>query len=220
MEPFAVPVRVLVVDDHLPYRQGVCAALAGHEFEVCAEAASGPAAVRQALVHRPDLVLMDISMPEGDGVTATAEIASRLPETKIVMLTSFLDDENLFGAIKAGASGYLLKGYIDEDLPNKLKDVLVGEAALSPGLAARLLAEFRQRERPRLGLRRQGVEKLTEREWEILELLKDGLSTSEIAECLSLEQVSVRANVTRILKKLQIRNRATLKQMLSRAEVE
>ena len=220
MEPsHRAPVRVLVADDHVPYRQGICAALAGHAFDVCAEAADGPGAVRAALEHLPDVVLMDISMPGGDGITATAEITSQLPETKVVMLTSFYDDENLFGAIKAGASGYLLKGAVDEDLPNKLTEVLEGEAALSPGLVMRVLDEFRHRERPRLGLRRKGVEKLTAREWEILELLQDGLTTLQIAERLSLEPVSVRANVTRILKKLHLENRGTLERMLGRGEV-
>jgi DNA-binding NarL/FixJ family response regulator len=210
------PVRVVVADDHVPYRRGISGALSGRGFEVCAEAADGPAAVRAALEHQPDIVLRDISMPGGDGLTATAEITSRLPEAKVVMLTSYYDDENLFAAIKAGASGYLLKGSTDEDLPHRLREVLAGEPSLSAGLVTRVLAEFRHRERPRLGLRRRGVEKLTEREWEILELLRDGLTTVQIADHLSLEPVSIRANVTRILKKLRVKDRGALLRLMHR----
>ena len=210
------PVPVVVADDHVPYRRGVCAALDGHGFEVCAEAFTGPTAVQATLEHRPDVVLMDISMPGGDGITATAEITSQLPATKVVMLTAFYDDENLFAAIKAGASGYLLKGEVNEDLPHRLQEVLQGEAALSPGLVMRLLDEFREQDRPRLGLRKKGVDKLTEREWEILELLGEGLTTVQVADRLSLEPVSVRANISRILKKIQVKDRATLLELIHR----
>jgi DNA-binding NarL/FixJ family response regulator len=126
------PVRVVVADDHLPYRGGICAALDGHGFEVCAEAANGPAAVRATLEHGPEVVLMDISMPGGDGIIATAEITSQLPETKVVMLTAFYDDDNLFGAIKAGASGYLFKGEVGQDLPHRLRKVLQGKPLSHP----------------------------------------------------------------------------------------
>ncbi len=201
------PVRVVVADDHVPYRRGICAALDGHGFEVCAEAFNDSTAVQATLEHRPDVVLMDISMPGGDGITATAEITSQLPETKVVMLTSFYDDANLFGAIKAGASGYLLKGSTDEDLPHRLQEVLDGEAALSPGLAMRLMDEFRNRERPKLFRPRRRQEQLTEREWEILQIIKEDASTKEIAKRLSLSDSAVRSHISSILKKLQVQDR-------------
>lgn len=201
------PVRVVVVDDHVPYRRGICAALDGHGFEVCAEAFSGPTAVQAALEHRPDVVLMDISMPGGDGITATAQITSQMPETKVVMLTAVYDDANLFGAIKAGASGYLLKGSTDEDLPHRLREVLEGEATFSPGLVMRLIDEFRGRERPKLFRPKRRENELTEREWEILQMLKEDMSTTGIAKRLSVSSSAVRTHISVILKKLRVTDR-------------
>ena len=203
----ASPIRVVVADDHVPYRHGIRAVLDGHGFEVCAEAADGPAAVQATLECRPDVVLMDISMPGGDGITATAQIISKLPETKVLMLTAYYDDENLFGAIQAGASGYLLKGEVDEDLPHRLERFIEGEPALSPALARRLMDEFRERHRPKLFRSRRQHNELTEREWEILELLKQDMSTTEIADHLTVSGSAVRSHISSILKKLQVSDR-------------
>jgi DNA-binding NarL/FixJ family response regulator len=211
------PIRVVIADDHVAHRHGIGAVLNGRGFEVCAEAASGPAAVEAVLEHRPQIVLMDISMPGGDGISATAEIISQLPETTVLMLTAFYDDENLFGAIKAGASGYLLKGEVDEDLPDRLRNFLQGELPLSPALAKRLMNEFRHRERRRpLRLHKNQADGLTKREWDVLELLREGLTTAQIGDRLSIEPVSVRANITRILKKLRVKDRGALLQLLRR----
>ncbi|MDQ5874799.1 MAG: response regulator transcription factor [Actinomycetota bacterium] len=208
-------VRVLIADDHAAVRLGVKAALDGCGFDVCADVADGPSAVQAARELRPDVCLMDISMPGGSGIEATAEITAELPQTKVVMLTTFEDDAHLFDALRAGASGYLVKGMPEEDLPEKLRAVLDGEGVLSPGLIGRLMGEFRGRERPRrLRLRHKDADKLTPREWEILEVLQEGLSTQQVAERLSIAPVSVRSNITRILKKLRVQDRKKLMELL------
>jgi DNA-binding NarL/FixJ family response regulator len=200
-------VRVLVADDHAATRFGIRSALEGEGFLVCAEAADGPSAVEAAIETRPEACLMDINMP-GGGIDATAEITSRLPETKVVMLTASEDDQDLFASIRAGASGYLLKGIAEEDLARRLDEVLSGEGVLSQGLVGRLIEEFRRRDRPqRLRLKKKPVSELTEREWDVLSLLHEGLSTADIADRLSLAPVSVRSYISDILKKLRVQSR-------------
>lgn len=183
------------------------AALEEGGFEVCAEVNSAEAAVDAALRERPDLCLLDIKMP-GNGIMAAARIGQELPETAIVMLTVSRDDNDLFDALRAGASGYLLKDTDPDRLPLALRGVMQGEAALPRSLAARVLDEFRQRERRRrLPLVKERGTKLTEREWEVLEFLREGLSTSEIARRLFIGDVTVRTHVSSILKKLRVPNR-------------
>ena len=201
------PIRILVADDHPATRAGVRAALDGAGFKVCAEAADGPSAVEAALRERPEICLLDIHMP-GSGITAAAEITSALPETAIVMLTISRDDEDLFDALKAGAIGYLLKDTDPRRLPHALRGVLDGEAALPRPLVARVIAEFRhqsaRRRVPFLG--RQAIE-LTRREWQVLDLLKDGLTTREIAARLVISEVTVRTHVASIMRKLRVPTR-------------
>jgi DNA-binding NarL/FixJ family response regulator len=201
------PIRVLLADDHAAVRAGIRMALAGEGFEVVAEAADGPEAVAAAVREEPDIALLDVNMP-GSGIRAAEEIVQALPRTVVVMLTVSRDDDDLFSALRAGASGYLLKDTDPGRLPFALRGVLEGEAALPRGLVARLIEEFRTRgKRRRLPLMRQRGVELTEREWEVLELLHDGLKTGDIAKRLSISPVTVRRHVSEILKKLRVTSR-------------
>jgi len=209
-------IRVVIADDHPPTRTGVRAALERGGFVVCAEAADGNAAIEAARRERPDVCLLDIHMP-GDGIRAAETIAHELPETAVVMLTVSRSDADLFDALRVGACGYLLKDIDPERLPLALYGVLEGEAALPRRLVALLIEEFRERRRRRripLGGRRS-VE-LTDREWEVLELMRDGLSTEEIAARLFISPVTVRTHVSAILRKLQVPTREAAVALLER----
>jgi DNA-binding NarL/FixJ family response regulator len=204
-------VRVLVADDHAPTRDDVVHVLtADGRFEVVAEVADAAAAVEAAVRERPDVCLLDVNMP-GSGVGAAWEISARLPQSKIVMLTVSREDQHLFAALRAGASGYLLKDMDPSRLPHALSDVLEGKAALPRELMARLVSEFRDR-----GARRRKTvvegpySALTSREWQVLDLLRQELSTAEIARRLTVSSVTVRTHVNSILRKLRAPNRAAL----------
>lgn len=200
---------MLLADDHQPTRAGVRSALNGSGFIVVADVGSAEAAVETALRERPDVCLLDINMP-GNGIAAAAEISARLPETAIVMLTVSRDDADLFDALRAGASGYLLKDTDPMRLPHALRGVLDGEAALPRTLVARVIDEFRGRgRRRRLAFGKNRAVELTEREWEVLELLHQKLSTAEIAERLFVSQVTVRTHIAAILRKLRVPDRAS-----------
>ena len=200
-------ISVLLADDHAAVRAGIRLALAGEGFDVVAEAPDAPGAVEAALREHPDIALLDVNMP-GSGIKAAEEIAQALPETTVVMLTVSRNDDDLFAALRAGAAGYLLKDTDPGRLPYALRGVLEGEAVLPRGLVARLIDEFRTRgKRRRLPLMRQRGVELTEREWEVLEFLHDGLSTAEIAERLKISPVTVRRHVSEILKKLRVTSR-------------
>jgi DNA-binding NarL/FixJ family response regulator len=207
---------VVLADDHPPVRAGVRAALERDGFVVAAEAADGPSVVEAALREQPDIVLMDINMP-GNGIEATKEIARQLPQTAIVMLTVSRSDADLFDALCAGASGYLLKDIDPARLPDALRGVLDGEAALPRHLVALVIEEFRERRRHRRLplIKERGVE-LTEREWEVLELLREGLSTAEIGERLFIAPVTVRTHVAAIVKKLHVPDREAAVKLLER----
>jgi len=212
------PLRVVIADDHVPTRAGVRGALEDGGFIVCAEASSGPAAVRAALEHDPDVCLLDVHMPGGNGIAAAGEIAEALPNTQVVMLTASQDDDDLFDALRAGASGYLLKDTDPDRLPHALRGVLSGEAALPRTLVAKVIEEFRGRgRRRRLPLLRRLNVDLTDREWEVLEQLRDELSTREIAERLQISEVTVRRHVQTVLKKLQVKDRASAVRLLEEA---
>jgi two-component system, NarL family, nitrate/nitrite response regulator NarL len=165
--------------------------------------------------HRPDLCLLDIGMP-GNGIEAAARIVARLPETAVVMLTVSRDDDDLFEALRVGAAGYLLKDIDPGRLGSQLRGVLAGEPILSPALVGRLMEEFRghgRGRRPPLRNKLRGVE-LTEREWDVLELLRVGLSTAQIAVRLEISQVTVRRHVGRMLKALRVSDREAAVRML------
>jgi DNA-binding NarL/FixJ family response regulator len=202
------PLRILIADDHAPTRASVREVLEEQGFVVTSEAADASAAVASAIRDRPDVCLLDIRMP-GSGVAAAWEITSRLPRTRVVMLTVSRRDADLFAALRAGAHGYLLKDTRPDRLPDAIRDVASGEAALPGSLVARVIQEFRERSpRRRLPLSRiPGGEPLTSREWEVLELLRQGASTAEIARTLSVTPATVRTHVTAILRKLRARDR-------------
>lgn len=202
-------VRVLIADDHAPTRADVRKALdADERFEVCADTADAPGAVQAAVRERPDVCLLDVSMP-GGGLSAAWEIAARLPRAKIVMLTVSSEDADLFAALRAGAEGYLLKTMSFSELPDVLEGVCSGEAAIPPGLVARVLKRFRGRDpRWRQPLDHELGERLTSREWEVLELLAEGCSTAEIASGLVITTSAVRAHITAVVRKLNVPDRA------------
>jgi DNA-binding NarL/FixJ family response regulator len=174
--------------------------------------------VAAAVRERPDVCLLDIRMP-GSGIQAAQAIAQQVPESAIVMLTVSRSDTDLFDALRVGAAGYLLKDTDPERLPHALRGVLEGEAALPRRLVTLLIDEFRQRSRhKRLRLVRRGGVDLTTREWEVLELMRDGLSTGEIAERLFVAPVTVRTHVAAILRKLQVRDRKEAVRLLDDSE--
>lgn len=212
------PPRVVIADDHLPTRVGVRIALEQDGFVITAEETTGAGAVAAALRERPDVCLLDVHMPRGTGVEAAAAIRAQLPETQVVMLTGSSDDDDLFEALEAGASGYLLKGIDPGLLGSALRDVLRGEAALAPALAARVIGEFRARGRRRArGLVRPEEDDLTSREWEVLDCLSEGLSTARIAERLFISETTVRRHIGSILKKLHVSTRQAAVEVAARS---
>ena len=197
----------MIADDHPLVRFGVRRALESGGFTVCAEAIDAEEAIYAAVRERPDVCLLDISMP-GSGISAAEAIAAEVPECAIVMLTVSRSDTDLFAALRAGASGYLLKDIDPDRLPHALRGVLDGEAALPRDLAALLIEEFRRRGRyQRLRLVRRGGEDLTSEEWEVLELMRSGLGTNDIADHLAISPVIVKTHVAAILRKLRVSNR-------------
>jgi DNA-binding NarL/FixJ family response regulator len=212
------PVRIVIADDHPPTRAGIARALDGDEFTICAEAFDARTAVDAALSHRPDLCLIDVHMA-GSGIAATREITTRLPETAVIMLTVSRNDEDLFDALRAGAAGYLLKDMNPDRLPDAIRGVLNGEAAMPRMLVAQLIDEFRERgRRRRLFLGRRRPVDLTSREWEVLVLMREGLSTTEIAARLFIANPTVRTHIASILRKLQASDRKDALRLIAAAE--
>jgi DNA-binding NarL/FixJ family response regulator len=199
---------VLVADDHAALRRGVRVALQNGSFRVVAECADAATATEAAVRLRPDVCLLDIQMP-GNGITAAREISARVPTTKIVMLTVSEDDADLFAAIQAGAISYLIKGSDPVRLSGALQAVLSGDAVLPPALVARLIGEFQRRSKRAERLRELELDGivLTRREWDVLELLGEGRSTSEIAAVLYISPATVRSHVASTLKKLHAGSR-------------
>ncbi len=200
-------IRVLVVDDHSLFRKGVAAALADYpDIQLVGEASHGQQAVTKAREMDPHVVLMDISMPGMDGLEATRRIKAELPHVKIVILTIAEEDQNLFEAIKSGAQGYLLKNVEPRDLAEMLRGVFQGEAPISRGIAAKMLAEFaRQAQGTTAGAQRIGH--LTRREREVLGLVASGITNKEIATALGISPSTVKNHLQNILEKLHLDNR-------------
>lgn len=196
-------IRVLIADDHPIVRKGICALLAETEgFEVVAAVADGEEAVQLATEMQPDVILMDLVMPGMDGIEATRQIVNQRPEACILVLTSFVADDKLFPAIKAGALGYLLKGSSPEELLRGIRQVYRGEPALHPIIARKLLHEVAVP-----ADRTPTPETLTPRELKVLQLLAQGLSNQEIAGELAVSEPTVRAHMSHILGKLHLANR-------------
>jgi DNA-binding NarL/FixJ family response regulator len=200
--------RILLVDDHILFRKGVAALLANHpEMQVVGEASNGFEAIAVARETLPDVILMDINMPECDGLDATRRIKREMPHVKIVMLTVSDDDQHLFEAIKSGAQGYLLKNLEPDQLHDLLESISRGEAPLSGVIAAKILKEFA---RPDPGLAEDLeviIDELTSRESTILQLVSEGKTNKEIASDLVISENTVKIHLRNILEKLHLKNR-------------
>jgi DNA-binding NarL/FixJ family response regulator len=200
-------VRILLADDHALFRDGVASLLAAWGHEVLGQVSDGDAAVEAAVRLRPDLVLMDVAMPGGGGLEATRRLAVVAPDVAIVMLTASEGVDDLFAAIKAGARGYLLKNLESGELRGMLDAVARGEAAITPAIAGRILAELARPETvpaPASG----GPDRLTERELDVLRLVVAGLRNKEIAAELGISENTAKFHLRNILDKLHAQNRA------------
>lgn len=197
-------IQVLLTDDHAIVRKGVRALLATErDIRVIGEACDGLEAVRQAKALSPDIVLMDLVMPNLDGIEATRQITASLPRTRVLVLTSFAADEKVFPAIKAGALGYLLKDSGPEELIQAIRNVYRGQSSLEPSIARKVLLELSN---PPTKQSLTG-ELLTERELEVLRLVAKGCCNKEIAARLSVSELTVRTHVSKILSKLHLASR-------------
>lgn len=198
--------RILIVDDHEVVRLGLRALLNRHpDFEVVAEAANAREALEKVDAYHPDVVVMDIRLPGMSGVEACQEIAARFPDTKVIMLTSYAEDEMLFAAIRAGAAGYVLKQIGGDDLIRAIEAVGRGEALLDPSLTQRVFEEVRRAQREEEA---SAFAELTNQEMQVLRLVAEGRTNREIAESLYLGEGTVRNYVSNILGKLGVANRA------------
>lgn len=209
--------RILIADESESLRVGIRLAVERHGFVVCAEETSATGAVEAAVRERPDVCLLDVEM-SGDGIAAAAAIADRIPEAAVVMLTASRNDVDLFRALEAGARGYLTKDIDPVRLPVTLEAVLEGEAALPRTLVARVIDEFRSRSRrgPTAFVRRKHSD-LTSREWEVLDAMREGLSTAEIARRLFLSEVTVRRHISSIIRKLDVSSRDEAVRLVERS---
>jgi len=204
----AESIRVLLVDDQKLMREGLRVLLELEpDLDVVAEAGDGQAAVEAYAAHQPDVVLMDIRMPGMDGVEATWRLRERWPQARVIILTTFDDDEYVFEGLRAGALGYLLKDVSGQELAEAVRTVATGGALIEPSVARKVLAEFARLAPPARPLEEALPEPLSGREREVLQLLGQGLSNREIATRLSLAEGTVKNYVTGILQKLGVRDR-------------
>ncbi|MFF5209363.1 response regulator [Streptosporangium sp. NPDC000396] len=203
------PIRVLIVDDHALIRRSLEMALAAEtDIEVVGEASDGQEAVELADRLTPDVMLMDVRMPRRNGIEATREIKASVPSTRIIMLTVSDEEEDLFEAIKAGATGYLLKNVQLDEVPEAVRGVHEGQSLINPAMAAKLITEFanmsrKEAERPP----QVPVPRLTDREMEVLRLVAKGMNNREIAKQLFISENTVKNHVRNILDKLQLHSR-------------
>ena len=199
-----MPIRVLLADDHPVVRRGLAALLGTlDDFEVVAEATDGEAAVREAQLSRPDVILMDVRMPGIDGVEATRRIRKAVPDAAVLVLTMYDDDATVFTAMQAGARGYLLKGAEQEDIADAIRAVARGQAIFGPGIAARVLDHVANPP----AAEPDPFPELTARELDVLRLLASGRRTAEIAGRLHLSPKTVSNNLTSIFAKLEVTDR-------------
>jgi two-component system, NarL family, response regulator DevR len=198
--------RILLVDDHEVVRLGLRALLEKNpKFEVVAEAATAREAVEKTESHKPDVIVMDIRLKGGSGIEACQEITAKFPGTRVIMLTSYAEDEMLFSAIRAGAAGYVLKQIGGDDLINAIEAVGRGEALLDPAVTQRVFQEVRKAAREEEA---SAFSDLTQQEMHVLQLVSEGRTNRQIAELLFLGEGTVRNYVSSILSKLNVRNRA------------
>jgi NarL family two-component system response regulator LiaR len=196
-------IRLFIADDHIVVREGL-RALLGTEpgIEIVGEAADGKEAVASIRSLKPDVVLLDLIMPQMSGLEVIMEVVRDDPQVRILVLTSFSDDDKVFPAIKAGALGYLLKDSSPQELIQAIRDVYRGEPSLDPAIALKLLHEFKEP-----AVQPPAPEPLTEREVKVLSLVSHGLANQEIAEVLGISERTVRTHVGNILSKLHFANR-------------
>ncbi len=194
------PIRLLIVDDHSVVREGLRAFLRLQDgIEVVGEAASADDAIRVAGASSPDVVLLDLVMPQGDGIGAIRRLLEAAPGVRVLVLTSFADDSQIFAAIAAGAAGYLLKDVDPQALADGIQDVYAGRPALDASVAARLMH--------RSGSPRQGHSDLTARERDVLGLIVEGLANKQIAQRLGIGEKTIKTHVSRVLAKLGVADR-------------
>lgn len=196
-------IRVMIVDDHPVVRRGIQSLLAEEEdIQAVGEAVNGKDALEKAKSLKPDVILMDLVMPEMNGIEAIEKITASMPETRILVMTSFAADDKVFPSIKAGALGYLLKDSDPEDLIRMIRQVYRGELSIHPTIARKVIQELNRPAKEPLT-----PSPITEREEEILQLLAQGLENKEIAARLVVRDATVRTHVSNILRKLQLANR-------------
>jgi DNA-binding NarL/FixJ family response regulator len=209
-------IKVLLVDDQTLIRQGIRLLLEIEtDIQVVGQAANGRAAIEQVEALQPDVILMDVRMPEMDGVAATRELSARYPEVKVIILTTFEDDETVFEGLKAGARGYLLKDISSEEMAQAVRKVAAGEALIEPRLTRKVLAEFSRlatatgQPKPSKagGFSESLPGALTDRELEVLQALAHGLSNREIAGQLVITEGTVKNHVSSLIDKLGVRDR-------------
>jgi DNA-binding NarL/FixJ family response regulator len=201
-------IRVIVADDHALFRRGLEMVLESEpDIEVVAEANDGDEVVELAVEHMPDLVLMDVRMPGRSGIDAAKAIKDAVPHTKILMLTISDEEEDLYDAIKAGASGYLLKEISIEEVASAIRSVRAGQSLISPSMASKLLTEFASMARKGEEKQQMPAPRLTDREMEVLTLVAQGLNNRDIAKELFISENTVKNHVRNILEKLHLHSR-------------
>ncbi|MGD8753730.1 MAG: response regulator transcription factor [Anaerolineales bacterium] len=199
------PVRILIVDDHTLFREGVRAILkAVSDFEIVGEAATGEEAIDKVSTLKPDIILMDIQMPDINGVEATIKILKEHPEMGIIILTMLEDDDSLFSALRAGARGYVLKGADKAEMVKSIRAVANGEALFGPAIANRLTRFFKNPGRMK---KQSAFPELTDREFEVLELIAKAHNNQEIAENLHISIKTVSNHISNVFNKLQVADR-------------
>ncbi len=199
-------IRVLIADDHQLFRDGLKALLlSAPDTEVVGEAATGREAIQRAAESQPHVILMDLQMPELDGIEATRQIVDTSPHINVLMVTMFEDDQSVFAAMRAGARGYVLKGAKHDEMLRAIRAVSSGEAIFSPSIAARMMSFFAT---SRTVISEQAFPDLTDREREVLNLIARGESNADIARALTISVKTVRNHVSNIFSKLQVADRA------------
>ncbi len=206
-------ITVVMADDNARLRGQIRDALQAGGCRICGEAAGADEAVELVARHRPDVVLLDIQMP-GNGIRAAQQISRAHPETAIVMLTQSAEDEDLFDSLRAGASGYLLKAGDPRTLADALRGVLAGEAAMPPALVTRILQGFGGPARRRFMRRTPAADRLTTREWEVMQMLGQGHCTEEVARRPFVSPTTVRVHVSTVVRKPRVKDRDSALQLL------